>query len=43
MTSRPDAEQDCLAAIAFALEGNPAYYDPTAEALTVAVAVSPAA
>ena len=41
--SRQDAEQDCLAAIAFALEGNPADYDPTAETLTLDVTVTPAA
>jgi hypothetical protein len=43
LPSRRDAEQDCLAAIAFALEGNPADYDPTAEALTLDVTVTPAA
>jgi hypothetical protein len=37
------AEQDCLSAIAFALEGNPADYDPAAEILTLDVTVSPAA
>lgn len=41
--SRHEAEQDCLSAIAFALEGNPADYDPTAEALTLDVTVAPAA
>jgi hypothetical protein len=43
LTSRHDAEQDSLSAIAFALEGNPADYDPTAEALTLDVTVAPAA
>jgi hypothetical protein len=43
LPSRQDAEQDCLAAIAFALEGNPADYDPSAEALTLDVTVAPAA
>jgi hypothetical protein len=43
LPSRHDAEQDCLSAIAFALEGNPADYDPTAEALTLDVTVAPAA
>lgn len=33
----------CLSAIAFALEGNPADYDPSAEALTLDVTVAPAA
>jgi hypothetical protein len=32
-----------LAVVAFALEGNPADYDPTAEALTLDVTVAPAA
>lgn len=40
---RDDAQQDCLSAIAFALEGNPADYDPTAEALTLDVRVAPTA
>jgi hypothetical protein len=43
LPSREDAERDCLAAIRFALEGNPADYDPTAEALTLDVTVAPAA
>jgi hypothetical protein len=43
LPSRRDAEQDYLSAIAFALEGNPADYDPTAEALTLDVTVAPAA
>ena len=43
LPSRQDAEQDCLSAIAFAPEGNPADYDPSAEALTLDVTVAPAA
>ncbi len=43
LPTREEAEQDCLLAIAFALEGNPADYDPTAEALTLDVTVAPAA
>jgi hypothetical protein len=43
LPSRQDAEQDCLAAIAFALEGNPDDYDPSAGALTLDVTVAPAA
>jgi hypothetical protein len=43
LPSGQDAERDCLAAIAFALEGNPADYDATAEALTLDVTVAPAA
>jgi hypothetical protein len=37
LPSRQEAEQDCLSAIAFALEGKPADYDPTAKALTLGV------
>jgi hypothetical protein len=43
LPSRHDAEQDCLPAIAFALEGNPADYDSTAETLTLDVTVALAA
>jgi hypothetical protein len=43
LPSRQQAEQDCLSAIAFTVEGNPADYDPTAEALTLDVTVAPAA
>jgi hypothetical protein len=43
LPSRHAAEQHCLSAIAFALEGDPADYDPTAEALTLDVTVAPAA
>jgi len=43
LPSRQDAEQDCPSAIAFAREGNPADYDPSAEALTLDVTVVPAA
>jgi hypothetical protein len=43
LPSRHAAEQDCLSASAFALEGNPADYDPTAEALTLDVTAAPAA
>jgi hypothetical protein len=41
--SRADAEQDCLSAIAFALEGDPRDYDSAAEAITVDVTVASAA
>jgi hypothetical protein len=41
--TRDDAERDCLAAIAFALEGDPVDFDATAEAVTVDVRVQPAA
>ena len=41
--TRSAAEQECLSAIAFALEGNPDDYDPAAEALTLDVRVAPAA
>jgi hypothetical protein len=40
---RADAEQEALSAIAFALEGNPDDYDPTAETVTLDVKVAPAA
>ena len=43
LPSRHDAEQDCLSDYGVALEGDPADYDPTAEALTLDVTVSPAA
>ena len=41
--TRADAERECLAAIAFALEGDPAEFDSNAEALTLNVRVAPAA
>ncbi len=41
--TRTDAEQECLLAIAFALEGNPEDYDPAAETVTLDVRVAPAA
>lgn len=41
--TRPEAERDCLAAVAFALEGDPRDYDPGADAVTLDVTVSPAA
>jgi hypothetical protein len=40
--TRADAEQECLSAIAFSLEGNPEDYDPAAEAITLDVKVAPA-
>jgi hypothetical protein len=39
--SREDAERDCLAAVAFTLEGDPRDYDTDAEALTFDVRVAP--
>jgi hypothetical protein len=42
-SSRGDAQQDCLSAIAFTLEGDPADYDRTAEAVILDVTVVPAA
>jgi hypothetical protein len=42
-STREDAEQDCLSAIAFALEGDPRDYDSDAETLTFDVSVQPAA
>jgi hypothetical protein len=41
--TREDAERECLAAIAFALEGDPGDYDMDAEALTFDVRVATAA
>jgi hypothetical protein len=41
--TRAEAEQECLSAIAFALEGNPEDYDPAAETVTLNVKVAPAA
>jgi hypothetical protein len=41
--TREDAERECLSAIAFALEGDPQDYDPSAEAVTLDVSVAPAA
>jgi hypothetical protein len=42
-SSREDAEQECLSAIAFALEGDPRDYDTDAESITFDVNVAPAA
>ncbi len=41
--AREDAERECLAAIAFALEGDPRDYDSDAETVTFDVRVAPAA
>ena len=41
--TRDDAERDCLAAIAFALQGDPRDYDSDAETVTYDVSVAPAA
>jgi hypothetical protein len=43
MSGRAEAEADCIAAIAFALEGDPREYDGSSEAVTYEVQVSPAA
>jgi hypothetical protein len=40
---RADAERESLAAIAFALEGDPRDYDHDAETVTLDVSVAPAA
>jgi hypothetical protein len=42
-SSREDAEQECLSAIAFALEGDPRDYDADAETITFDVSVARAA
>jgi hypothetical protein len=41
--TREEAERDSLAAIEFALQGDPGDYDTSAEALTLNVSVAPAA
>jgi hypothetical protein len=41
--TREEAGRESLSAIAFALEGDPRDYDPSAEALTLDVSVVPAA
>jgi hypothetical protein len=41
--TREDAERECLAAVAFALEGDPRDYDLSSEAVTLDVSVAPAA
>jgi hypothetical protein len=40
--TREDAERESLSAIAFALEGDPRDFDPSAEAVTLDVSVAPA-
>lgn len=42
-STREGAERESLSAIAFALEGDPRDYDPSAEAVTLHVNVAPAA
>jgi len=41
--TRAEAERECLAAIEFALEGDPGEFDPAAEAVELDVVVVPAA
>jgi hypothetical protein len=41
--SREDAHQECVDAIAFVLEGDPAEYDQTSQAVSFEMSVSPAA
>ena len=41
--TREEAKRDSLAAINFALQGDPRDYDPSAEAVTLDVTVAPAA
>jgi hypothetical protein len=41
--TRDQAEDECLAAIDFALRGDPRDYDPSAEAITLDVSIAPAA
>ena len=42
-TTREEAEQDCLVAINFALQGDPRDYDIGAKTITLDVSVAPAA
>jgi hypothetical protein len=42
-STREDAERESISAIAFALEGDPRDYDPSADAITLDVSVVPAA
>jgi hypothetical protein len=42
LATREDAQQDCLDAISFALEGDPAEYDDSSQAVTFDVSVSAA-
>ena len=42
-STREEAKRDCLAAINFALQGDPRDYDPSAEALSLDVTIVPAA
>jgi len=41
--TRAEAERDCLAAITFALQGDPRDYDTAAETVTFDVTIAPAA
>ena len=41
--TREEAERDCLAAINFALQGDPRDYDSSAEAISLDVTVAPGA
>jgi len=41
--TRREAQDECMAAISFALQGDPHDYDTDAEAVTFDVSVSPAA
>lgn len=41
--TRVEAEHECLDAVAFALEGDPAEYDETSQVLALELSVSPAA
>jgi hypothetical protein len=43
VATRSDAERESLAAIAFALEGDPRDYDREADTMTLDVSVAPAA
>ena len=42
-STRGDAEADCLAAVTFALEGDPQDYDAEVDVVSLEVSISPAA
>ena len=41
--TREEAEQDCLTAVSFAIQGDPRDYETDAETITLNVSVAPAA
>ena len=43
IATREEAEQDCLTAVSFAIQGDPRDYETDAETITLDVSVAPAA